>query len=73
MRISVGFSTSSMWFSKIIRLVTRSKVSHCYIRLYDEFLKTMLVIHVERTVEILRAKEFDRDNMALEEYVIDDD
>lgn len=73
MRIAVGFSTSDMLFSKIIRACTRSKVSHCYIRVHDEFLKTTLVLHVERTMGILRAEEFDLENHAYEEYMIDDE
>ncbi|MHA2280083.1 MAG: hypothetical protein ACXAC5_04305 [Promethearchaeota archaeon] len=62
-----------MWFSRIIRAVTRSKVSHCYIRVHDEFLKTTLILHVEQTVRVHRAKEFDLENIAIEEFVIDDD
>lgn len=73
MKVAVGFSTSDMWFSSIIRFITNSKVSHCYIRVYDEFLKTNLVFHVERTMGILRAEEFDRDNRVVEEFVIDDE
>ncbi len=73
MKIAVGFSTSGMWFSKIIRACTRSKVSHCYIRIHDEFLKTTLILHVEQTVRVHRAQEFDQENMAIQEYIVDDD
>jgi hypothetical protein len=72
MKVVVGFSTSSMIFSKIIRFVTRSKVSHCYLRIYDEFLKTSIVFHVERTVCIVRSQEFDAENFPKEEFEIDD-
>ena len=73
MRIAVGFSTTGMWFSKIIRICTQSKVSHCYIRVYDEFLRTTLILHVEQTVRVHRAQEFDLENKAIEEFIIDDD
>ena len=73
MKIAVGFSRTDMWFSKIIRACTRSKVSHCYIRVYDEFLKTTLILHVEQTVRVHRAQEFDLENTAIEEFIIDDD
>jgi len=72
MKIVVGFSTSDMWFSKIIRFCTRSKVSHTYIKIYDEFLEESLILHVERTMCILREKEFKRDNIIIEEFEIDD-
>jgi len=72
MKIVIGFSTSPSWFSKIIRFCTRSKVSHCYVKLYDDFLQTSLILDVERTVRIIREKEFVRDNNPAEEYEIDD-
>ena len=73
MKIRVGFSTTNTWFSRIIRWVTRSKVSHCYIRVYDEFFDTELVMHVERKMEMLRGEDFNKENIPYEEYIIDDD
>lgn len=73
MRVSIGFSTGTGLFSKIIRVCTRSKVSHCYIRVYDTFLNTYLILHVERTMRVDRAQEFDDKNLVINEFIIDDD
>jgi len=73
MKIILGFSTSATLFSKIIRFCTRSEVSHTYIRIYDDFFETSFVLEVERTMRILRSEEFDRDNVIVEEYEIDDE
>lgn len=73
MEIRVGFSTTTNWFSKIIRWVTRSKVSHTYIRVHDTFFDETFVLHVERKMHIQRGEDFDAENIPYEEYIIDDD
>jgi hypothetical protein len=45
MKFRVGFSTTNSFWSKLIKLFTKSHVSHVYIRLEDDFLGTQLVIH----------------------------
>jgi len=72
MEIRVGFSTTTNWFSRIIRWVTKSKVSHTYIRVHDKFFDQIFVLHVERVMYMVRGEDFDKENMPYEEYVIND-
>ena len=73
MKIVVGFSTTNSLISKIIRSFTKSEVSHSYIRVYDEFLKTPLILHADwGGVMFSHAEKFDIENRAAEEFIIDD-
>lgn len=45
MKFRVGFSTTASLWSKLIKLITKSNVSHVYIRLEDDFLGAQLIIH----------------------------
>jgi len=43
--VRVGFSTSNRLVSRVIRLVTKSKVSHVWLLVSDSFLGTDMVMH----------------------------
>ena len=45
--ITVGFSTTNKWISRIIRAVTGGTVSHAWISFYDETLQMRLVMQAE--------------------------
>jgi hypothetical protein len=47
MKFRIGFSTTNSFWSNLIRMFTKSHVSHVYIRLEDDFLGTQLVIHAD--------------------------
>ena len=73
MKITIGFSTTNGWFSRLIRWFTEGKVSHTYIRVYDEYLHTSLIIHADLPgVIIEHAEIFDQKNKVIEEYEIND-
>lgn len=71
MKIRIGFSTTDAWFSKIIRFCTKAKVSHTYIRFYDETIGANMVVHVEKTMLMVLGEEFDKLNTPKVEYIID--
>ncbi len=73
MIIKIGFSTTNSWYSKIIRWFMKSNVSHSYIKIYDEFLKTSLVLHADFVgTVIVHSEVFDLTNIVVEEYEIND-
>lgn len=45
--VTVGFSTTSKWLSRLIRLFTKSRVSHAWIGYYDETLDKRMVMQAE--------------------------
>jgi hypothetical protein len=45
--ITIGFSTTNKWRSRLIRLITRSKVSHAWISFYDATLKQRMIMQAE--------------------------
>lgn len=74
MKIRVGFSTTNMWFSRLIRWTLGTKVSHSYIRFYDPFLEMNLIVHADLPgVVIEDAVEFDKVTTVIEEYEIEDE
>jgi hypothetical protein len=45
--ITIGFSTTNKWLSRVIRWVTRGRVSHAWIAFYDSSVGTRLVMQAE--------------------------
>lgn len=73
MKIYVGFSTTNSFVSRVIRWFVSGKVSHTYIRFYDEFIGAWLIIHADWPGVIIEDAElFDKTNIVVEEYIIDD-
>lgn len=73
MKLTLGFSTTKSFISKAIRWFTNSEVSHTYIRFYDEFLETELVMHADWPgVIIEEAALFRLQNVVINEFEIDD-
>lgn len=73
MKIKVGFSTTNSWWSRGIRWFTQAQVSHCYIRIYDEFLHAPMIIHADYPGVIFDHQDvFDQHNITIEEFEIDD-
>ena len=73
MSIKVGFSKTNSWTSKIIRWFTESNVSHCYVRVYDPFLESDLVIHADWPgVVFVQSQRFFAENTPVEEFEITD-
>ena len=71
MKIRIGFSTTNSLFSRAIRYITESKVSHTYIRIYDEFLQVPLIIHSDWPGVVFdHGEQFDLDNIIVQEYEI---
>jgi hypothetical protein len=74
MKVYVGFSTTDGIWSRLIRWFTEAQVSHTYIRVYDEFLETPIVIHADLPgVIIEHAEIFLEKNVVIEEFEIDDE
>ncbi len=73
MKIRVGFSTTNSWISRTIRWFIESKVSHTYIRFYDEFLGVELIMHADWDgVVIEDAELFEKQNTVIEEFEFED-
>lgn len=69
MKFRVGFSTTNSLWSKLIRKITGSNVSHVYIRLEDDFLGAQLIIHSDlHGVAIDYLDTFKQHNQILVEY-----
>jgi len=72
-KIAIGFSRTNNLPSKIIRFFIKSPISHAYVRIYDKFLKTSLILHSDwGGVQFDLAEKFDMENIAIEEYIIND-
>lgn len=73
MGIKVGFSKTNSLISRSIRWFTDSDVSHCYIRMYDPFLESDIVIHSDWPgVVIIQSQRFLSENTPVEEFEIFD-
>src|SRR4030042_2869142 len=73
MIIALGFSRTNTLASKIIRLFTKSQVSHVYVRVFDKFFKVSLILHSDwGGVQFDLAEKFDMENQAIEEFIIND-
>lgn len=73
MRISLGFSRTNNFPSRAIRWFTKSHISHVYIRVYDRFFKAPFILSSDwGGVQFDLAEKFDMENIAVEEYIIDD-
>lgn len=73
MRLAFGFSRTNNLPSRLIRFFIKSPISHTYVRVYDKFFKVPLILHSDfGGVQIVLAEKFDIENIAIEEYIIDD-
>ena len=73
MKIRIGFSYTNTLISRIIRKLTKSEVSHTYIRLYDTFLEADLLFHADwNGIVFVQTAEFEKNNVLLEEFELDD-
>lgn len=73
MRVRIGFSTTNSSVSRLIRWWVKDKVSHVYIKFYDEFLGAWLILHADWPGVIIEDAElFDKQNIVIEEYEIED-
>lgn len=62
-RIRIGFSTSATWHARVVRWMTRSKVSHAFFILENSFLGDDLVLEADPPDVHLRAlSEFVKTN-----------
>lgn len=74
MKIRIGFSTTNMWFSRLVRWFLGAQVSHSYVRFYDPFLEMNLIVHADLPGVIIEdAVEFCKINTIIEEFEIEDD
>jgi len=46
-KVTIGFSTTNRLLSRVIRFVTRGRVSHAWITFYDDTLNTKVVMQAE--------------------------
>lgn len=73
MRLSICFSTTNAFYSKIIRWLTGGSASHVYIRFFDQTLGTEMILHSDMPGVVFNlAEEFKIKNFTIEEYEIDD-
>jgi hypothetical protein len=73
MKVNIGFSTTNTWISRIIRWFMKTNISHSYVRIHDDTFGVDLVLHADWPgVVIWPAQKFDKENVAIEEYEIDD-
>jgi len=74
MKIIVGFSTTNSIWSRLFRWFMQANISHCYIRIFDEYLQVPLIVHADYPGVIFEhADTFDRENIIIEEFEIEDD
>lgn len=67
--ITIGFSTTNKWISRLIRWVTRGRVSHAWIAFYDHCLDTRLVMQAESWgYEVRPWARWQRENILVAEY-----
>lgn len=73
MKIAIGFSRTNYLPSRLIRLFIKSPISHTYVRVYDKFFKVPFILHSDwGGVQFDLAEKFDIENIAIEEYIVDD-
>ena len=69
-RVYIGFSTTNMLLSRLIRWFTRSKVSHCWFRVYDPTLEQWLVLSAGLLgYEIYLYPKYKKGNTVVAEFV----
>jgi hypothetical protein len=69
MHISVGFSTSDRWISKLICWWTQSPTSHAFISYYDEILSQEMVLDVGfTTFSLVPMSHFSQNNRIIEVF-----
>lgn len=73
MKVRVGFSRTNTFISKAIRIITKSEVSHVYLRIEDEFLGVPLILHSDKHpgVCVVHAPIFEADNEIVAEFEIE--
>lgn len=74
MKCSIGFSTTNSIASKIIRLFIKSRMTHCYISFYDEFLKIPIIFHADYTGVVMENRAiFQKHNIIIQEFEFESD
>jgi hypothetical protein len=72
LHITVGFSTTNKWISRLIRWVTRGRVSHAWIAFFDPCLDMRLVMQAEAWgYEVRPWKRWKRQNVLVAEFKTD--
>lgn len=66
----IGFSTSASWnpLSWLIRLVTKSRATHCYFVFWDEATARELVLEAHWTFRLIPYAKWSKVNRAVAEY-----
>lgn len=73
MKVSICFSTTNSIFSKIIRWITKAKISHSYLKIWDQTFSANLCLHSDWDgIQIGLLEKFTIDNFTVEEYEIED-
>ena len=69
LQVTIGFSTTNKLLSRIIRWVTRGKVSHAWISFYDHCLGMRLVMQAEAWgFEVRPLERWRKENILVSEY-----
>jgi len=72
-KVTIGFSTTNGLMSRTIRWFTKARISHVYLKIYDQTFGTELVVHSDWDgVQFNLFEKFSIDNFTIEEYEIDD-
>lgn len=67
--VTIGFSTTNKWMSKLIRFFTRAPISHVWLSYYDETLGTKMVLQAEWfSYEVRPWARWIRENELIKEY-----
>lgn len=73
MKVSICFSSTNTFISRLIRRLTHSDVSHVYLKIYDQTFATDFVVHSDWDgVQIGLLEKFEIDNFTVEKFEIDD-
>ena len=67
MRVWVGFSTTNLWISRLIRWFTKSKASHAWIAFESQELGTKIVLEAHYTFRAVPYSFFARQNKVVAE------
>jgi len=70
MKVWVGFSTTNLWISRLIRWFTRSKVSHAWIAYDSTELNSVIVLEAHYTFRAIPYLLFKKQNKVIAEFEI---
>jgi hypothetical protein len=70
MKVWVGFSTTNLWISRLIRFFTRSKASHAWLSYESNELNSIIVLEAHYTFRALPYAFFKRQNTIVKEVEI---